>query len=178
MHDMEKYKDRKYTLEKYNPRWVEQFNKESKRIKRVFGDDALAIHHVGSTAVPELSGKPTIDILVLIKNVSSVNRLNEAMAQLGYTALGEYVKEGARLFAIEKDNTRLYNVHVFEEQDPEAQEMLALRDYFRSHPKEVKRYNTLKGELYRKYPHDYGAYREAKDRYMEALKVQLKDRTN
>mgnify|MGYP001600045612 CR=1 FL=1 len=112
---------------------------------------------------------------MLVKDISVADKFNELMEQLGYTALAEYVKKGTRLFAIEKDNARLYNVHVFENQDPEAQEMLTLRDYFRSHPEETKKYNDLKEELYRKYPNDYGAYREAKDRYMEALKAKLRD---
>lgn len=171
---MNTYKDRKYSLEQYNPDWVKKFNKEVERIKEVFGDKALAIHHVGSTAVPGLSGKPTIDILVLVGDISIADTLTKAMAQLGYTALGEYVKKGARLLVIEEDNVRFYNVHVFEESDPEAQEMLALRDYFRSHPFEMKKYNDLKEELYKKYPNDYGSYREEKDKYMETLKAKLK----
>ena len=170
---MQDYKKRKYTLEKYNSQWVLQFSIEAAKLRQVFGEKARAIHHIGSTAVPGLSGKPTIDILVLIDDLSEVENFESPMQKLGYTNLGEYVTSDSRLFAKEKNNTRLYNTHVFEEKHPDVQEMLQLRDYLRVHHQEMEAYSKLKEKLYAKYPTDYASYRKTKDEYMDNLKARI-----
>ncbi len=35
----------------YNPDWIRQFNEEAEKIKLIFKDNIVAIHHVGSTSV-------------------------------------------------------------------------------------------------------------------------------
>ena len=170
---MQDYTLRKYTVEKYNPQWEPQFILEANMIQKIFGDKANAIHHIGSTAIPGLSGKPTIDILVVVKSIAGIDNFNEAMEELDYTVLGEYVGKNTRLFAKEQNDTRLLNVHVFEENHSDVEEMLTLRDYLRSHPKEVEAYSALKEELYMKYPNDYASYRRIKDEYMEELKGRI-----
>lgn len=52
----------------YNPDWPHQFTKEAAKIKLALGDNAIEIHHIGSTSVPGLSAKPKIDILAVVKN--------------------------------------------------------------------------------------------------------------
>jgi hypothetical protein len=38
----------------YNPNWPKMFEKEAELIKHVLGKHCLEIHHIGSTAVPQL----------------------------------------------------------------------------------------------------------------------------
>ncbi len=168
------YQNRKYSVVSYDPNWVKQFKGVAEIIRKIFGDKAIAIEHIGSTAVPELAGKPTIDILVLVENVADADKLKQKLEAAGYQALGEYVMPGARLFVKEKDNVRLVNLHVFKEDHPHVKEMLQLRDYLRTHPETLKEYSNLKLKLVKQYPNDYGQYRKYKDEYLEKLKEKVR----
>ena len=79
--------------------------------------------------------------------------------------------EGSRLYVKERDNTRLVNLHFFQQGHKHIDEMLGLRDYFLSHPEAVKEYSQLKFGLVKKYPDDYGSYRKYKDEWMNDLKI-------
>lgn len=163
------YSNRKYDVISYDPDWVSKFLEEAKILSSIFGKYAIAIEHVGSTAVPGLAGKPTIDVLILVDNIVEVDALNQKMESAGYKVLGEYVMPGARLFVREADGTRLCNIHVFQKEHTHAKEMLRLRDYFRNNPELVKEYSQLKLDLIEKYPNDYRQYRKHKDEYVEKL---------
>ena len=167
------YKNRKYTVVPYDPKWRDDFIKEAGTLKSIFGKKALSIEHVGSTAIPELAGKPTIDILILVDDVSIASVLNQKMEEAGYKYLGEYVAKGVVLFIREEDNTRLVNVHIFQEDDPKVKEMLDLKNYILIHPEVAKKYSQLKLDLFGKYPDDYGSYRKYKDEWMEKLKEKI-----
>lgn len=53
-------------LAEYDPSWPERFDREAERIAVALGERALMIEHVGSTSVPGLAAKPTIDILLIV----------------------------------------------------------------------------------------------------------------
>lgn len=168
------YQNRKYEILPYDQNWPQQFAEHAKILKSIFADKAISIEHIGSTAVPGLAGKPTIDVLIIVEDVPVADELRKQMESAGYHALGEYVTEGALLFVKESDNTRYCNIHVFQKDHPHVQEMLQLRDYFRAHPEVVSEYSKLKTDLAVKYPNDYGQYRKYKDEWMNALKLKMK----
>lgn len=169
------YKDRKYEIIPYDSAWVDKFATEAKILHLIFADEALSIEHIGSTSVPGLAGKPTIDILVTVKDILITDQLNEQMKVAGYQALGEYVTEGARLYVRESENVRNCNIHVFQKDHPHVKEMLQLRDYLRTHRDIVREYSELKFDLVKKYSNDYGQYRKFKDEWMNKLKDRVRD---
>jgi GrpB-like predicted nucleotidyltransferase (UPF0157 family) len=172
--DNGKYQGRKYTVQKYDPHWTGRFKAEADNLKEVLGNKILSIEHIGSTSVPGLAGKPTIDILVIVESIDSASEFEDVLSRLGYTYLGQYVMEGSRLYVKEEGNTRLVNLHFFHQGHQHIDKMLGLRDYFRSHPEVVNEYSTLKFDLIEKYPDDYGSYRKHKDEWMNKLKAKLK----
>ena len=52
--------------------WSAVFQGEKKRLARLLGASALAIEHVGSTAVPDLMAKPIIDIAVAVAGLADL----------------------------------------------------------------------------------------------------------
>ncbi len=167
------YKNRKYTIEQYNSEWKKQFETEADILRQIFSDKAISIEHIGSTSVPELASKPTIDILITVEKIEIADNLSEKIESIGYKSLGDYINQGSRLFVKEENNTRLINLHVFEETHSHVKDMINLRDYFRSHPERVEEYSKLKFDLVEKYPDDYGLYRKYKDEWMEKLKRKI-----
>jgi GrpB-like predicted nucleotidyltransferase (UPF0157 family) len=49
-------------LAEYDRTWPEAYARHEERIAAALGERALRIEHVGSTSVPGLAAKPTIDI--------------------------------------------------------------------------------------------------------------------
>jgi GrpB-like predicted nucleotidyltransferase (UPF0157 family) len=164
------YKDRKYEIVSYDPSWVKQFESEAEQIKKVFGSNALDIQHVGSTSVPGMEGKPTIDILVLVNDVSVSETHKSQMASLGYEHKGQVVNENSRLFQKLDNGYLLANVHVLPPDHPETINLIRFRDYLRSHPDEIQEYSKVKRMLFEQHPNDYAEYRRQKDAYLEHLK--------
>jgi GrpB-like predicted nucleotidyltransferase (UPF0157 family) len=60
------------------------FAAERRRIAAVLGDEAAAIEHIGSTAVPGLPAKPIIDIAVGLRDGADAARCVPALAALEY----------------------------------------------------------------------------------------------
>lgn len=152
----------------YDPQWPQQFEEESLRIKPIFTDNIVAIHHIGSTAVPGLSAKPTIDIILEVKNIMLVDQCNESMAKLGYEAWGEYGIPGRRFF-VKGEEKRTHHVHAFQTGSPEIARHLYFRDYLRTHPQEANEYADFKIKLAHQFANNRRAYVENKRTFVKRL---------
>jgi GrpB-like predicted nucleotidyltransferase (UPF0157 family) len=150
----------------YNPQWPEQFAQEAARIREIFGDELLAIHHIGSTSVPGLQAKPIIDMLPVVVDIARVESFNGAMQDLGYEAMGELGIPGRRYFRKGGDD-RTHQAHVFAEGDPGVERHLAFRDYLRAHPDVATEYGILKAGLAQQFPEDIYGYMDGKDAFIK-----------
>lgn len=162
------YKDRKYNVMPYDPAWQTRFTAEAETIRKIFGDD-IRIEHIGSTSVPDMEGKPCIDVLVIPKDLEIVKAHIADMENAGYIYRGAFVRDDALLFARMEDSSLKANIHFFPEGHSHIPQMLMIRDYLRSHPDEVTGYSNLKKQLYEQHPNDYAKYRKEKDAYMAEL---------
>ena len=53
-------------VELYSPDWPAAFQREAARLRPVCGKNLVALHHIGSTAVPGLAAKPILDIMPVV----------------------------------------------------------------------------------------------------------------
>ena len=58
----------KIIIEKYNPKWVKQFENLKNELASILKFLNPKIEHIGSTSVPSLSANPIIDIAIGINN--------------------------------------------------------------------------------------------------------------
>ena len=133
----------------------------------VLADEAVAVHHIGSTSVPGLGAKPTIDVLIEAREIGKLDGLEAEMAEKGYEAWGEYGIPGRRFFTKDRGPDRLCNVHVFETGSPEVERHLTFRDYLAKHPETARAYADLKKDLAERFPADMEAYTEGKDAFIK-----------
>ncbi len=68
----------------YDPRWPLLFEEASAQLSAALGPSIMAVHHVGSTAVPGLCAKPILDVLVSVPHFDHAKRLVTQLAVLGY----------------------------------------------------------------------------------------------
>jgi len=159
---------RRVIVTDYNPQWPEKFEIEAAKIKQVFGEDLIAIYHIGSTSVPNLKAKPIIDIMPIVRDIEEVDKFNDEMIALGYEPMGEFGIPGRRYFRKGGDD-RTHHVHIFQVGSQEAERHLAFRDYLRLHPDAAKKYGELKEKLANRYPDDIEAYMNGKDGFIKDL---------
>ena len=153
----------------YNLEWNREFEKESALIKDVLGDNCIAIHHIGSTAVSGLAAKPIIDMMPVVKSLEAVDAVRDGLEALGYEYMGEFGIPGRR-YMRKGGSERTHQVHVFREDDRENIERhLAFRDYLRTHDDARDEYARLKKELAVKFPYDIDGYCDGKDEFVKRL---------
>jgi len=151
-----------------NPVWREDFEVESKHIALVMGENIVAIHHIGSTAIPGIYAKPVIDFLIEVKDIAKTDEQNAAMAAIGYEAMGEFGLPSRRYFRKERSpGIRTHNVHTYGVGSPEINRHLAFRDYMIVHPEVAQQYSELKRELAKQYPQDIEGYMDGKDEFVK-----------
>lgn len=152
----------------YRKEWITQFHEEATLIKNIFKNNFSAIHHIGSTAIPNMPAKPTIDILLEVKKIDLVDNINDEMAILGYEAWGEYNIPGRRFF-VKGENKRTHHVHCFQSGCPDIERHLCFRDFLIEHPIKAKEYAKLKIKLANKFAYNRHAYVIAKSDYVKSL---------
>ncbi len=124
----------------YDPAWPAEARAEAARLKAVLGEEAVAVHHFGSTAVPGLAAKPIIDLLVEVRDIDGIDAFNTALAALGYEARGENGIPGRRYFVRGSPDVHTHHVHMFQAGGMEVTRHLAVRDYLRARPAEAEAY--------------------------------------
>lgn len=158
-----------YSIEPYNPAWINKFNTTKSLLEKIFGPKVAAIEHIGSTSVPGIKAKPIIDILVLVEKIEPFTAEKETMTGLGYEHKDNYVVPDSILFYRTANNEKIDNIHVLAKDSIKAKELLATRDYLRSHPEKAREYEKLKEKLHDQSPDDYIAYREGKAKFLKEL---------
>ncbi|MFD2616776.1 GrpB family protein [Terrilactibacillus laevilacticus] len=167
-------KNRKVEVVPYTRDWVKQFEKESLRLKQVLSDLLVNIHHVGSTAIQGMWAKPTIDMMLEVKNIDQVDLHMDQMTSLGYESLGENGMKGRRYFnrLAEDGVTHLTHLHVFEHGSVSAIRHLAFRDFLRAHEELADFYGQLKTKLSTQFPYDIESYIEGKEVAIKKIEEQ------
>lgn len=160
----------------YQDDWKIGYEKESGRIAKVFAEMIAAIHHIGSTAIPGMSAKPTIDILVEVSSLHDVDLKDGDMERLGYVAMGEYGISGRRYYFKKNDSgEHLFHIHLFEQGTQDVVRHLAFRDYLISHKEDAVFYSELKEGLAQSFPSDIDSYQAGKNaaaKRIEALALE------
>ncbi len=159
----------------YDPVWPALFEEEKARILAVAGSYIQDIQHVGSTSVPGLGAKPTIDILIGLSDLALVEKCVLPLQGLGYEYLGENGLPERHFFRRPPGASwigRTHNMHMVVKGNRDWRRMVTFRDYLRTHPEVVQQYYALKQELATRYSSHRDAYKiypEAKTEFIESI---------
>ncbi|MEM9807447.1 MAG: GrpB family protein [Cyanobacteria bacterium P01_D01_bin.56] len=154
----------------HNPIWRSLFEQESHQIGIALGAITKEVHHIGSTAIPDIYAKPIVDLLVIVEDISAVDKKSSEMILLGYEVMGEYGIVGRRYFRKNNANgVRTHHMHAFEINAESVKRHLLFRDYLIAHPKAAQRYSDLKRKLAQQYSMDSQAYTTGKDEFVRDI---------
>ncbi len=152
----------------YEPRWTPDFEGLQARIRPALEDVAIAIEHVGSTAVPGLAAKPILDVDVIVGSSEGVLVAIERLAGIGYIHRGNLGIDGREAFRATV-NQPAHNLYVCHEASAALRDHLTFRDYLRAHPETAEAYANLKRTLAREFPEDVEHYAVAKTDFITGV---------
>lgn len=153
------------------PEWMEIYRKEREVL-----ESAVPVHrirrisHFGSTAVPGLAAKPTIDILLEVSPDSFVLEAPPLLEKCGYREM--HRDEAQMRLVLVKGYTekgfrgQAFHLHVRPWRDWDE---LYFRDYLAAHPEEAEKYADLKRALKEKFEFNRDAYTEGKTEFIAAM---------
>jgi GrpB-like predicted nucleotidyltransferase (UPF0157 family) len=150
----------------HDPRWAPMFRRERERIVGALGQLAVAVEHVGSTAVPGLAAKPVLDIMVGVERLPLPETALAALAALGYQYRGDGGVPGRQYF---RTDPRTRHLHVVALDGAQWTRTLAFRDYLRRHPEAAREYAALKRDLERSHGGERARYSAGKSAFIERI---------
>jgi GrpB-like predicted nucleotidyltransferase (UPF0157 family) len=160
---------REIELSTHDPAWRAEFDTEAALLVEVFGQEVVAVHHIGSTAIPGILAKSIIDILLEVRDIEAVDAFNEAMAEIGYQSMGEYGIPGRRYFRRLDGDRHTHHIHTFQTAHPEVGRHIRFRNYLNSHPDDAAAYSRLKEELRARFPTDVVGYTDGKSEFIAGI---------
>jgi GrpB-like predicted nucleotidyltransferase (UPF0157 family) len=158
-------------LSAYNPAWSEWFKEEKLNLERLIGtENIVRVLHYGSTAIPGLTAKPTVDIMLEINEDMDVDSLIDILPYPEYIPQRQEFPEEKLMFYKGYTHTgfaeRVYHIHVRYHGDWDE---LRFRDYLIAHPEIAARYAALKLKLKEKFEYDRDGYTDAKGDFIREI---------
>jgi len=154
--------DQAVLIEPYRPTWPGAFEAERRLLEPVIGEYLVGgIHHVGSTAVPNLPAKPIIDIMAGIRDLDSARPCIDLVAPLGYVYTS-YLADEMHWFCKPHPSRRTHHLRLVPVASPRYRDKLRFRDYLRDHRDSRDEYARLKRDLALKFRWDQDGYIEGK----------------
>ena len=157
------------TVVRYDPAWPDLYERERALIADALGNLALAIEHVGSTAVPDLGAKSIIDMMIGLRDLADHERCLPPLRDAGYEHKGELDIPGRHYFSKPVRGPRTHQIHMVELGCDFWQRHILFRDYLREHPQEARDYYDLKVRLADRFGTDRLGYNEAKTAFIESV---------
>ena len=150
----------------YDLAWPARFEHEREALQSAIGEWLHGgVHHVGSTSVPGLEAKPTIDILVGVHDLLSSRACFAPLAALDYQ-YAPYRVTDMHWFCKPDPRRRTYHLHLIPAGSQRFREELAFRDRLRSDAVVAAQYAALKRGLAVRFRNDREAYTDAKSDFI------------
>lgn len=160
-------------LSEYNPEWAVWYEDEKARLLSIIGAENIArISHCGSTAIPNLLAKPTVDILLEVKKDAGIEKILAEFPYPEYNVMrNSAIADKTDMVAVKGYTIngfadRVFHIHIREYgEHPE----ISFRDYLLKHPETAAEYAKLKKRLIKDFEHDRDGYTNAKGGFIRAI---------
>ncbi len=160
-------------LSEHNPEWFTWYSDEKENLLALLGETVHQIDHIGSTSVPGLLAKPTVDILLQVSPATDAGKLKNRLNSGDW----EIMQEDGLFLKLNKGYTpsgfaeRVFHLHVKPIGDYDE---LHFRNYIAAHPDAAGEYAALKRGLFKLYEHDRDGYTDAKTEFVRSIVVKAR----
>jgi GrpB-like predicted nucleotidyltransferase (UPF0157 family) len=159
-------------VQRYNPAWPQWAEAIKSYLETGLGGLEHYVEHTGSTAIPGMTAKPIIDLIIAIAP-GSFEAVKERLEALGYRHRGDLGIAGREAFELMDAETLLallaHHLYVCELGAYELRKQVAFRDFLRREPAWRERLSHHKWELCLRYGNDRQAYIDGKDAMVQEI---------
>ncbi len=136
----------------------------------------MRIEHIGSTAVPDLVAKPTIDILLVVADTTDVLDRLRLLASIGFEHRPTAWPDPARHVFLRRvvGDRRTHHLHVVPAARTRSPTTCGCATTSGPHPDEVEAYAAHKRHLAKEARGDRASYVATKPAYVEELLVRAR----
>lgn len=169
----------KVNIVSYDPIWLKLYKEEEKFLKANFPEIIRRIEHFGSTAIPGISAKPIVDMLIEVTSLKETKKfIVPVLKSLGYDYFWRPEIDKPPMYAwfIKRNSAgkRTHHLHMVEA-NSKLWERLYFRDYLREHQESARQYEAIKTKLSQKFPNDREAYTKAKTEFIFSITEKAKE---
>lgn len=158
----------------HNGEWADRYAEMAAVLSDRLGKFGIVrISHIGSTAIPDISAKPIIDILVEIPNDQDMNEVSRTIEDTGFLKMSECGKRMSFNLGYTENGfaDKVYHLHLRFAGDNDE---LYFRDLLCERPEIAKEYEALKLRLWKCFEHDRDGYTSAKTDFIKHYTSQAK----
>lgn len=153
----------------YDPEWPTRFKAEKSVLEKILGPWLWgSIEHVGSTAVPGLTAKPVIDIMVGIQSLERARPAIDVLVDHGYQYF-PYKPDVMHWFCKPSDEFRTHHLHLIPYESQLWEDRIRFRDLLRANQTIANDYAALKQLLAVRYRYDREAYTQTKGPFIQQV---------
>jgi len=161
-------------LKPHDPAWADGFQAQKHRIAAALqghlANPKEDIQHIGSTAIPHLVAKGTIDILVGLRDAAVLDDCVSLLTPLGYTRYPQGESSPQRRYLYRQEHTSwTHALHLIARNDPLWERLTRFRDILLARQELRDVYGRLKQVYAGQLGHDVAAYTRAKDAFILAV---------
>lgn len=161
------------SLSLHDPDWALQAEKVICVLTGIFGEQAVDIQHIGSTAIEGIRAKPIIDIAVGVGSFEGLP-LKELEAA-GFQERRNRFSSNLLYVLETEDMVRTHQVHILLYDSLQWHNYVDFRDYMNAFPGKAAEYETLKQRLAAECNNVQTAYTDGKHDYMEKTLAEARE---
>jgi GrpB-like predicted nucleotidyltransferase (UPF0157 family) len=156
----------------YNQDWPKLYLKEKQKIINTVSPENISrMEHIGSTSVPGLSAKPTIDIFLEIPDITNCDDLIQTLQKIDYHYIPKPENPPPHMMFAkgysEKGLTgQTFHIHV---RYPGDWDEIVFRDYLINNPDTAHDYVNLKQRLSVEFKNDREKYTDGKTDFIKKV---------
>ena len=157
------------SLVPYDPAWPNIYEAEASHICGAAQGIVEHIEHFGSTSIPGLISKPTIDIMASVPDIAAIQDFATWLGDDGYEDMSENFSF-RRFFRKSAAGAGLsFHLHLVNEAAWATKSERLFREWLVAHPAVAASYAALKTKLASSYAQDRMAYTDAKSAFISKI---------
>lgn len=156
-----------------DPVWTDRYNDIAEYIRSNAADGLRDTFHVGSTSIPDVDGKPELDIITVYDDFERMDAAAETLEEIGFERKHE---DEETIIAVREqlpERADIVKMHLPGDERVRAQ--LIGRDYMRDHPEERRRYEAVKRKAVDGNPDDREGYTQSKSDFVFEMLERAKE---
>lgn len=153
----------------YDQNWSFLFHTEQLLVRSLLSSLVCEIEHIGSTAVPNLSAKPIIDIMASSHSLPEFPAAGQRLASVGYSLIETGMRNRHLFRRSAEPSGQMYHLHIVGTETWSGRKERIMRDYLLNHPDDAAAYGLLKEKLATVFFQDSLGYTQAKTEFIQDL---------